>query len=150
MIFYQKTFLNNWLLANFGMLQRAPETSQREILNYLSSFDMLNYMGNIARIIMTFYQDISDFHEFHLILILVKFMKIWYVLIKCHYNSSYHVKVLQVTAMARLHCQLQFNQILNMPSMVSPWCLCKNTATSGFMEKTFLRLSDKQILFVIW
>ena len=28
------------------MLQRAPETSQREILNYLSSFDMLNYMGS--------------------------------------------------------------------------------------------------------
>ena len=30
------------------MLQRAPETSQREILNYLSSFDMLNYMGSIV------------------------------------------------------------------------------------------------------
>ena len=30
------------------MLQTAPETSQREILNYLSSFDMLNYMGSIA------------------------------------------------------------------------------------------------------
>ena len=30
------------------MLQRAPETSQREILNYLSSFDMLNYMGRIV------------------------------------------------------------------------------------------------------
>ena len=30
------------------MLQRAPETSQREILNYLSSFDMLNYMGIIV------------------------------------------------------------------------------------------------------
>ena len=30
------------------MLQRAPETSQREILNYLSSFDMLNYVGSIA------------------------------------------------------------------------------------------------------
>ena len=27
--------------SNFGMLQRAPETSQREILNNLSSFDML-------------------------------------------------------------------------------------------------------------
>ena len=34
------------------MLQRAPETSQREILNYLSSFDMLNYMGSIARRVM--------------------------------------------------------------------------------------------------
>ena len=31
------------------MLQRAPETSQRERVNYLSSFDMLNYMGSIAR-----------------------------------------------------------------------------------------------------
>ena len=30
------------------MLQRAPEASQREILNYLSSFDMLNYMGSIV------------------------------------------------------------------------------------------------------
>ena len=30
------------------MLQRAPETSQREILNYLSSFDMLNYMESIV------------------------------------------------------------------------------------------------------
>ena len=60
------------------------------------------------------------------------------------------LQVLQVTAMTRLHCQLQFNQILNMPSMVSSRCLCKNPATSRFMEKTFLRLSDKQILFVIW
>ena len=33
------------------------------------------------------------------------------------YNSSCHVQVLQVTAMSRLLCQLQFNQILNMPSM---------------------------------
>ena len=31
------------------MLQRAPETSQREILNYLSSFDMLNCMGIIVK-----------------------------------------------------------------------------------------------------
>ena len=30
------------------MLQRAPETFQREILNYLSLFDMLNYMGSIV------------------------------------------------------------------------------------------------------
>ena len=30
------------------MLQRPPETSQRKILNYLSSFDMLNYMGSIV------------------------------------------------------------------------------------------------------
>ena len=30
------------------MLQRAPETSHREILNYLSSFDMLNYMGSVV------------------------------------------------------------------------------------------------------
>ena len=30
------------------MLQRAPEISQRKILNYLSSFDMLNYMGSIV------------------------------------------------------------------------------------------------------
>ena len=30
------------------MLQRAPEASQREILNYLSSFDMLKYMGSIV------------------------------------------------------------------------------------------------------
>ena len=35
------------------MLQRAPETSQREILNYLSSFDMLNYMGSIVGGVMT-------------------------------------------------------------------------------------------------
>ena len=35
------------------MLQRAPETSQREILNYLSSFDMLNYMGSIVAGVMT-------------------------------------------------------------------------------------------------
>ena len=41
---YEQTFLNNWLLANFGMLQRAPEMFQKEILNYLGSFDMLNYM----------------------------------------------------------------------------------------------------------
>ena len=34
---YEQTFLNNSLLAIFGMLQRAPETSQREILNNLSS-----------------------------------------------------------------------------------------------------------------
>ena len=46
---YEQTFLNNWLLANFGMLQRAPETSQREILNNLSSFGMLNYMGSVVR-----------------------------------------------------------------------------------------------------
>ena len=38
-----------WRLANFGVLQRAPETSQREILNYLSSLDMLNYMGRVVR-----------------------------------------------------------------------------------------------------
>ena len=29
------------------MLQRAPEISQREMLNYLSSFDMLHYMGSV-------------------------------------------------------------------------------------------------------
>ena len=34
------------------MLQRAPETSQREILNCLSSFDVLNYMGSIVGGIM--------------------------------------------------------------------------------------------------
>ena len=34
------------------------------------------------------------------------------------------------------------------PYMVSLWCLCKNTATSRFMEKTFLRLTNKQILLV--
>ena len=34
-----------------------------------------------------------------------------------NYNSSYHVKGLQVIAMTRLHCQLQFNQILNMPGL---------------------------------
>ena len=37
-----------WPLADFGVLQRAPETSQREILNYMGSFDMLNYMGSIV------------------------------------------------------------------------------------------------------
>ena len=31
------------------MLQRAPETSQRDILNNLSSFGMLNYMGSAVR-----------------------------------------------------------------------------------------------------
>ena len=36
-------------LANFGALQRAPETSQREVLNYLSSLDVSNYMGSVVR-----------------------------------------------------------------------------------------------------
>ena len=39
----------------------------------------------------------------------------------------------------------QFSRILITPSMVSLWCLFKNFATSRFMEKTFLRLSKKQI-----
>ena len=43
---YWKHFLNHLTLANFEMLQRAPETSQREILNYLGSLDMLKYMGS--------------------------------------------------------------------------------------------------------
>ena len=46
---YAQACLNNWLLANFGMLRRAPETSQREILNNLSSFGMWNYMGSAVR-----------------------------------------------------------------------------------------------------
>ena len=63
------------------------------------------------------------------------------------YNSSYHIKMLHITAITRLLCQLQFNQISNMLYMVSHWCLCKNTATSRFMKDTFLRLTYKQILF---
>ena len=53
------------------------------------------------------------------------------------YNSSYHI---QVTAVTRLLCQFQFNQVLNMPSMV--------TAPSRYMEKTFLSLSINIFLFV--
>ena len=34
------------------MLHRVPETSQREILNYLSSSDMLNYMGSVVGEVM--------------------------------------------------------------------------------------------------
>ena len=38
-----------WPLANFGMLPRALETTQREVLNLLDLFGMLNYMGNIVK-----------------------------------------------------------------------------------------------------
>ena len=72
----------------------------------------------------------------------------WYNVVS--YNSIYHVKVLQVTEMTKLHCQLEFNQILNMPPMVSLLYFCKKSATSRFMEKTFLRLTNKQILFVYY
>ena len=37
-----------WPLANFGILQRAPETSQGEILNKLGSCGVLNYMESIV------------------------------------------------------------------------------------------------------
>ena len=30
------------------------------------------------------------------------------------YNSSYHIKVLHITTVTRLPCQLKFNQILDM------------------------------------
>ena len=38
------------------MLPRAPETSQREILDYPRSFDMLNYMGSIAGRVMNLFR----------------------------------------------------------------------------------------------
>ena len=54
------------------------------------------------------------------------------------YNSSYHIKAFQVAAVTRLLCQFLFNQVLTMSSMVSHWCLCRNTATSRYMGNTFL------------
>ena len=43
-----------WPLADFQVLQKAPETSQREILNCMSSFDMLNYMQSIVGGLVSF------------------------------------------------------------------------------------------------
>ena len=64
------------------------------------------------------------------------------------YNSSYHIKAFQVAAVTRLLCQFRFNQVLTMSSMVSHWCLCRNTATSRYMEYTFLSLPIIFCLFV--
>ena len=136
---YWKHFLNHWLLANCGVLHRAPETSQREILNYLSSSDMLNYMGSVVGGVMNLLRlycmvDVTNIDILEGMWNSWKSDMSWSNVVS--YNSSYHIKVLHITAMARLLCRLQFNQILSTPSMVSYWCLCKNTATSRCMEKT--------------
>ena len=39
-------------LANFGMLQKAPETAQWKILNKLRSLGMLNCMGGVFRLVI--------------------------------------------------------------------------------------------------
>jgi len=93
------------------MLQRARETSQREVLKYLGSFDMLNYMGNTVGGVVNLLRlycmvDITN----------IDILKLCGI----HKDMICPDKMLSMT---RLLCQLQYNQILNMPSMVSLRCL---------------------------
>ena len=49
----------------------------------------------------------------------MEFLKIWYVLGNfISHNSHYYLKVLNLTAVTKLLCQLHFNQILQVPSKV--------------------------------
>ena len=47
---------SSWPLAIFGMLQRSPEIPQREILNELGLFGMLNYIESIVKYVINLFR----------------------------------------------------------------------------------------------
>ena len=80
------------------MLQRVPETFQRDILNYMCSFDILNYMVNIVGKVIDFLSlystidvtdiDILKIHEDHMCPDKMLSIIILVIILKCYMSQQ--------------------------------------------------------------